>query len=128
MKVKTSELIGVALAYAVGVADKRTIQKGIGDSLEVRGRTENGEELPPGWDLWMLWYPQSNWLQAGEIIEREKISLEIKDDGWWVASYQYNYSDMKEHIQLDRSPLIAAMRCYVASKLGDEVEVPEELV
>jgi hypothetical protein len=25
------------------------------------------------------------------------------------------------------TPLIAAMRCYVASKLGDEVELPEEL-
>jgi hypothetical protein len=25
------------------------------------------------------------------------------------------------------TPLIAAMRCYVASKLGDEVEVPKEL-
>jgi hypothetical protein len=25
------------------------------------------------------------------------------------------------------TPLIAAMRCYVASQLGDEVEVPEEL-
>ena len=26
-----------------------------------------------------------------------------------------------------KTKLIAAMRCYVASKLGDEVEVPEEL-
>jgi len=25
------------------------------------------------------------------------------------------------------TPLIAAMRCYVASKLGDEVEIPQEL-
>jgi hypothetical protein len=25
------------------------------------------------------------------------------------------------------TPLIAAMRCYVASKLGDEVEIPSEL-
>ena len=25
------------------------------------------------------------------------------------------------------TPLIAAMRCYVASKLGDEVDVPDEL-
>lgn len=25
------------------------------------------------------------------------------------------------------APLIAAMRCYVASKLGEEVEIPEEL-
>ena len=26
------------------------------------------------------------------------------------------------------TPLIAAMRCYVASKLGDEVNVPEDLL
>ncbi len=26
------------------------------------------------------------------------------------------------------TPLIAAMRCYVASKLGEEVEVPDELI
>jgi hypothetical protein len=25
------------------------------------------------------------------------------------------------------TPLFAAMRCYVASKLGDEVDVPEDL-
>lgn len=25
------------------------------------------------------------------------------------------------------TPLIAAMRCFVSSKLGDEVEIPEEL-
>ena len=25
------------------------------------------------------------------------------------------------------NPLIAVMRCYVASKLGDEVNIPEEL-
>ena len=25
------------------------------------------------------------------------------------------------------TPLIAAMRCYVASKLGDNIELPEEL-
>jgi hypothetical protein len=24
-----------------------------------------------------------------------------------------------------QTPLIAAMRCYVASKLGDEIEIPE---
>ena len=28
---------------------------------------------------------------------------------------------------LGKTKLIAAMRCYVASKLGDEVEIPEEL-
>jgi hypothetical protein len=26
------------------------------------------------------------------------------------------------------TPLIAAMRCYVASKLGDDINIPEELL
>jgi hypothetical protein len=30
-------------------------------------------------------------------------------------------------MQYGDTPLIAAMRCYVASKLGDEVEIPKEL-
>jgi hypothetical protein len=30
--------------------------------------------------------------------------------------------------QADEKPLIAAMRCHVASKLGDTVDIPEELV
>jgi hypothetical protein len=34
----------------------------------------------------------------------------------------------KHNIQTDGpTPLIAAMRCYVASKLGDEIDIPEEL-
>jgi Protein of unknown function (DUF2591) len=32
-----------------------------------------------------------------------------------------------EYLAYGPTPLIAAMRCYVASKLGDEVEVPDEL-
>ena len=75
------------------------------------------------------WYsPSTNWAQGGPIIEREKISVECKHDGWWVASYQYNYSDDKENLQLAENPLIAALRCYVASKLGDEVDIPHELI
>lgn len=69
----------------------------------------------------------TNWAQGGPIIEQEKISLETKHDGWWLGSYQYNYSDEKEYLMLGETPLIAAMRSYVASKLGRTAEVPEEL-
>ena len=31
-------------------------------------------------------------------------------------------------MKIKTSDLIAAMRCFVASRLGDEVEVPEELL
>ena len=56
------------------------------------------------------------------------------DDGW-VATHllckrahdMYGY-DVQEIKYSGPTPLIAAMRCYVASKLGDEVDVPEELV
>jgi hypothetical protein len=63
----------------------------------------------------------TDWAQGGPIIEREGINL-YEISGNWKADIP--------GIQLSRSgttPLIAAMRCYVASKLGDEVDVPEEL-
>jgi hypothetical protein len=31
------------------------------------------------------------------------------------------------HDHYGPTPLIAAMRCYVASKMGDEIELPEEV-
>lgn len=70
----------------------------------------------------------TRWSQGGQIIEREKINLAFNGDQWW-ASY-----DHPEHVVWERAaacgntPLIAAMRCYVASKLGDEVDIPEELL
>jgi hypothetical protein len=71
--------------------------------------------------------PSTNWGWGGPIIEREKISTAyepslIYDDSCrWKALCAM--SD-KGHTY-GPTPLIAAMRCYVASKLGDEVDVPE---
>ena len=66
----------------------------------------------------------TDWNQGGPIIEREKIGVFMLD-GVWSARCQYKgaivvYAE-------GPTPLIAAMRCYVASKLGDEVDVPEAL-
>ena len=118
MKVKVSELTAPAPALDWAVAEAN------GTPIYRDGKTLSRTDI----DGVVYWQPTTDWAQGGPIIEKEKISLEIKDDGWWVASRQYNYSETKEYIQLDHSPLIAAMRCYVASKLGDEVEVPEELL
>jgi hypothetical protein len=74
--------------------------------------------------------PSTNWAQGGPIIEREKIGFAF-NGGQWVGFYM---SDEIDEYDWDfrlsvygSTPLIAAMRCYVASKLGDEVELPEEL-
>ena len=74
----------------------------------------------------MLAHPYSTlWQQGGPIIERERIGLTYADSvpSWYATSQQG-----KRFLRLGPTPLIAAMRCYVASKLGDTVEVPEELL
>lgn len=66
-----------------------------------------------------------DWAFGGPIIERECIEL-TKGYGIWSSQIRSAYVD--EWIEAEgATPLIAAMRCYVASKLGDEVEIPEEL-
>jgi hypothetical protein len=70
-------------------------------------------------------YPEwsTDWAHGGPIIEREKINLgSVLCDGreFWTATMYLAESE-------GPTPLVAAMRCYVASKLGDDVEIPEEL-
>lgn len=67
--------------------------------------------------------PSSNWSQGGPIIEREGISIIFHEQGHWTASNLHGTVCVG-----GPTPLIAAMRCYVTSKLGDTVEVPEELL
>lgn len=71
----------------------------------------------------------ASWAQGGPIIEREKISLRYGDGTWGVAESKWEASHPEcLYVKHGPTPLIAAMRCYVASKLGDEVELPEELI
>lgn len=100
MKVKTNELTGATLNWAVGQADEC--------------------------DLAPVEY-SSNWEFAGPIIEREKIGI-VTSDGdanVWIGSI---FEPDWKFNRTGSTPLIAAMRCYVASKLGEEVEVPDELL
>ena len=67
------------------------------------------------------YHPSTNWSQGGPIIEREGITLRCGLHGWDAELEEF------DAISHGPTPLIAAMRCLVASKLGDEVEIPEEL-
>lgn len=115
MKIKTKELAGPALDWAVAKCggahpqisypDKRLFGA-IGDTFDY----------------------STNWAQGGPVIEREKIQLLpsiTKCEQPWHSSNPAN--DYVSH-QYGPTPLIAAMRCFVASRLGEEVEVPEELL
>lgn len=74
----------------------------------------------------------SDWAYGGPIIAREVIELSGPNGRRRAKLYwsrQAMGSQHKEyHLQAAKTDLIAAMRCYVSSKLGDTVEVPEELL
>lgn len=100
---KTSELTGAALDWAVGMCEWNREEGDWGGTYRAAYSTD--------------------WAQGGPIIEREGISLGAHLDGEeWLAR---DYWGMSE--QSAPTPLIAAMRCYVASKLGEEVQIPNEL-
>ena len=95
-----------------------------------RKKWENGLYRPQHWQ------PSTDWAQGGPIIEREKITITplfFMEGGWRANHHNLRYDDMGEYIngsddmQDGPTPLIAAMRCFCASRLGDEVDVPEEL-
>jgi Protein of unknown function (DUF2591) len=77
--------------------------------------------------------PSTNWAQGGAIIERRLIALEPSskqivgdnDAVWWAGSPDvFSEVDEGDYGCYGATPLIAAMRAYVASKFGNEV--PDE--
>ena len=67
-------------------------------------------------------YPSSDMNYGGAIFERARIAVSpILDRGGWSASL----GDLTFE---GRTLLMAAMRCYVASKLGPEIDVPNRLL
>lgn len=77
--------------------------------------------------------PSTDQAQGGSIIDREGISTVLLYGNTWGAT-TYNVQDIvldrnEAHYQgIGPTRLIAAMRCFVASKFGDEVELPKELI
>jgi hypothetical protein len=112
---KTSDLTGAALDWAV------TKCEGHMDDETIIRRLEPDEEG------WCIAY-STDWAQGGPIIERELISLEcLFDVNEWYAWTPAPEQETGEARARGDTPLIAAMRCYVASKLGDTIDIPNEL-
>lgn len=114
IKVKTSELVDAALDWAVMECEKIPL-------------AEIGYE----------WYRQASnqysmeWMLSGPIIDREHIMLgysECVNPGQTTVLYSTARIFGGNDKYRGPTPLIAAMRCYVASKLGDEIDIPEELL
>ena len=130
MKLKTSELQGAVLDWAVAKCEGATEEWRSGAPF-----LWDGVPCIRMYEHDVDYTPSTNWALAGPIIERENINVFMDDEKWAAyASHslpQNFYGTSKDPDWDDGdegSPLIAAMRCYVASVLGDEVEVPDELL
>ena len=120
MKVKTSELQGAALDWAVEYALLSRVA-----NLEMRYSVASMHQRTTG-----VGY-STNWAISGPVIEREKISVGYERFGspggeMWDAVKKVS-GDAGYRLEFGSTPLEAAMRVYVASKLGNEVDVPDEL-
>jgi hypothetical protein len=112
---KTSELTGAALDWAVAKCE------GKNPSLFLMTKGQSPHHY------------STDWAQGGPIIERGGITVgpyrtTEHTTGYFQAYIGWDCENMEPLFQEDgTTPLIAAMRCYVALKLGDEVEIPKEL-
>lgn len=111
---KTKDLIGPALDWAVGdIEFKRIIAEGEHVKQWVLDQHNEGSRTDPY---------STDWLFGGPIIEQEEVMLlpPLDEDSWTARCGGDAYPG--------DTPLIAAMRAFVASRLGDEVTVLEGLL
>ena len=124
---KTSELTGAALNWAVAKCE--------GYDVFIKHAPVQVMYTPKGKRSWYIFTPSTNWAQGGPIIEREMIQLTphcmVNPLYGWAAAYRSFDEDDDVYAlfrKRGKTPLIAAMRCYVASKLGDNIDIPKELL
>lgn len=130
---KTTELTGAALDWAVARCEYDNRRYNYGSPC-FNPNTKRVYETEGLQQIGVNFAPSTDWKQGGPIIEREMIQLTPHCmvnplHGWAAAFRSFDEDDdvYALHRMRGKTPLIAAMRCYVASKLGDEVEIPEEL-
>lgn len=135
-EVKVSELTDAALDWAVAKCKNQYVE------TRVTGRQNTScrfglfynQRWVGAWERWDEYTPSTDWAQGGPIIEREINNLFkqhqiVGAPATWTAC---KHIDTGTHTALlnveGPTPLIAAMRCYVASKMGDTINVPDELL
>jgi hypothetical protein len=124
MKIKTAELVGRALDWVVATTLNPKAKDAYTGSMVRRPMSYTAR-------------PSTDWAQGGPIIERECMTISALYAQKNPPSPEYAHGEWGAYIPCGvnseaagrgPTPLIAAMRCFVASKLGDEVDVPEELL
>lgn len=126
-KVKVKDATGVILDYLVAKCEVKDSDCEIHSGNLWYGRVTSG---------FIQYRPSIDWKQGGPIIEREGITvmkysskcIDVIPEEAWYSCTQEHWGDYRECEAHGPTALITAMRCYIVSKLGEEVEVPDELL
>ena len=138
--IKTSELTGIALDWSAAKADDNLHPKGDVRLLDGKVFTIEAGDYERS-DRWQRYSPSTVWAQAGPILEREITKVFRNVGGTWSAMILKDVpippEDRGTSLALTQraqwngagpTALIAAMRCFCCSRLGSEIEVPDELL
>jgi hypothetical protein len=125
MKYKVSELEGAlpdaAVAKALRLAGRIVEQSETLCVIPEEGEFRLHENTH--FENWRPWSPSRNWLVGGPIIERNDWLLPRHTQGHRAHLGKYTSQTPSGFEFSGKTPLIAAMRAYVASKFGEEVEL-----
>lgn len=134
IEVKTSELEGAALDWAVAHVELIETSFRYGREL-VKVHDRGGIKLIES--IRSIYSPSTDWSQGGPLIEKYRAypiryddTAVISEEGRFfvlVDSETLNFGDEFDSME-GSTPLIAACRAIVASKLGDTVQVPADLI
>jgi hypothetical protein len=126
MNAKVSEATGHVLDWMVAKADNREVLSTICQKIYVADRSDG---------LSWLYGPSKWWAEGGPIIEQHQLCVGYRyqcDPDYCpineAATSCWARTTSGGYLKYGPTPLVAAMRCFVASRLGDEVDVPEELL
>lgn len=128
--VATDSLIGVQLDWAVAVAENK--QQRCQRIIKIC----RNEETTPQWiecethenSYHYVEFSPSRSEEGDTIIERESIIVEYlpNSEVWWAKSPK-NDGGLIRFSHSGPTALVAAMRCYVATQLGSNVQLPPAL-
>ena len=76
----------------------------------------------------VLSLPDLSWQTCGPILERENISVGYQGHSGVPLDSLWYATNRVDACGFGQKPLTAVLRCFVTSKLGDTVEVPDELL
>jgi hypothetical protein len=141
MNILTKELTGAALDWAVAIAEGLPVKR---DPMGFKSGSEAGfwvwgdDQKGPMLKIGRNYQPSFDYAVGAIIIEREGIAVfpACYVDSFWCAIEDKGGSQpCRGYWQFDESEvvkgetmLVAAMRCYVGRVLGENIDVPDELM